>query len=60
MINQPGEGEDDNIVTKVVTQEADLDIITFDPVKKPRRDPTTLPESVVEKYGSEIKLSKRE
>ena len=35
-------------------------MITFDPVKKKKRDPNALPESMVEKYGSEIKLSKRE
>ena len=47
-------------MTKVVSQEVDPEMITFDSIKKKKRDPNSLPESLVEKYGSEIKLSKRE
>ena len=49
-------------MAKVETHDADADVITFDaPEKrKKKRDPNELPESMIERYGSEIKLSKKE
>ena len=62
---QPEEDEDGNIVAKVETREpinSNDDIITFDGDKKKKRkkDPNELPQSLVERYGSDIKLTKRE
>ena len=55
---------DDNIVSKVETKDVLNDeIITFDGDKKKKRqkrDPNELPQSMVERYGSEIRLTKKE
>lgn len=51
------EDDDENIVSKV---ESNPDFVTFDKPEKKRRDPNQLPKSLIERYGSEIKLSKKE
>lgn len=40
----------DSIVTKVVTEDANPDMITFDKPAKKRRDPSELPKSLVERF----------
>lgn len=56
------EADDENIVTKVETKEVDQGIITFDDDKKAKKKSKDgdMPQSMLEKYGSEIKMTKKE
>ena len=53
------DADDDNVVSKVESQNVN-DFVTFDKKEKKKRDPNELPKSLIERYGSEIKLSKKE
>ena len=61
MVKKEGEDEDENIVAKVETKDDNMIAFDEDKKKKGRKsDPYELPKSMIERYGSEIKLSKKE
>ena len=61
VVKKEGDNEDDNIVAKVESRDDNMIAFDEDKKKKGRRsDSNELPKSMIERYGSEIKLSKKE